>query len=201
MPGLVVIFLFFYWQKNGLKTISDHKDDLSGLGLSLFIFVAAWVIGTTLDVGVFIIFQKFFKKFANDHSEKIPKIWENMHLAKPWERGNIAKAAAQMKFFRNMASICAIVIFLCLLMEIHFLLTGYYRDSSFVSTIPASIMDFLLELKELLPILYDHNGFYAFSSIILGWVFYSIWKVQPGSLTAAIKIVKKRHPNSIDDES
>ena len=199
VPGLVVIFLFFYWQKDGLKNISDHKDDFSGLGLSLFILVAAWVIGVTLDVGVFIIFRKILKKRADDHSNKIPKIWETMHLAKPWERGNIAKAAAQMLFFRSMVSICAIVVVLSALMEIQFLLVSHYRDCNFVDIIPDSIMDFLSELKELFPILYEHNGFYAFISIALGVVFYYVWEVQPDSLTAAIEIVNSRHPKSTED--
>jgi hypothetical protein len=187
VPGLVVIFLFFYWQKNGLKTISDHKDDFSGLGLSLFIFVAAWVIGVTLDVGVFIVFRKIkiFKAYAEKHEKSIPAIWENMHLAKPWERGNIAKAAAQMIFFRNMVSICAMVFVLCL--------------CDFIGA--TTTIDFFSELKEFFPNLYNHKGFYAFASIVLGLVFYFVWEAQPNSLTEAIEFVKKRHSNSTKSKS
>ena len=101
IPGLVVIALSFYWSDSDFKAIS------SSLGLSLFVLVAAWIIGTTLDVGVFMVVKwicpGLLKKIPASHRD----IWEYLCKAKSWERESYNKAEALRIFFRNIIDLRA----------------------------------------------------------------------------------------------
>ena len=133
IPGLVVIALYLYWSNTDFKAIFPGESTGATITSSSFLFIAAWIIGVTLDVGIFLIavqilriIQKKFhclkhclKKLLEspmDYNEQEGNNeqdeWEYLRAANPWERGIIIKTFAQVIFFRGMFSICALTVIL-----------------------------------------------------------------------------------------
>ena len=152
VPGFVVITLSLYFSGNDLKAA------FSTFGLSVFVLAAAWIIGVTLDVGVYCILKGpcadkllKLKPFPDDPHNCH---WDYLCNTNTWERGIINKARALSVFFRNMLFICALTALACVIAE-------------FVSC-----------LNSLLPLLYSHRWRYVFLALFFSRVFYLCWIEQ-----------------------
>lgn len=125
-PGFVVIVLSLYWAG------SDFKAVVFTIGLSVFMLAAAWIIGVTLDVGVYSIGKILHldKWLLRDPEGELSPVtekvdteeveydrWEYLRKASSWERGRIIKAEAQLIFFRNMMSVCALTAVICFISQ------------------------------------------------------------------------------------
>ena len=178
IPGVVVIAISIYWFSGNFKTSS-------GVELSVFVFfglVAAWIIGVTLDLGVFVGWKWFvgrkwllrlrhYLKREEFVSDLIQYGWIVRKL-EPLDRKLVTKAHAQIVFFRSMTAICAFAVLICLAM----LCVPYWGF--------------------LLPALDDCAGFYALIYSILALVFWSCWKWQHGELEKWYKEEAKLYPKS-----
>ena len=147
-PGFAVIALSLYWSG------SDFKAVFSTVGLSVFVLAAAWIIGVTLDVGVFCIgnmlrLDKLLKPFPKDDYYIH---WQYLLDASEWERGIINKQRSQLIFFRNMMSVCGLTVLACIIME------------------------FSSRLDSLLPVLHNHHRCYGILAIVFFIVFMLCWR-------------------------
>lgn len=174
-PGFVVIALSLYWGGCDFKTV------FSNTGLSAWMLpaalAAAWIIGVTLDVGVFCIGKKlrldeWLLQGPKDGSQADPKSglqpdpkdhdeykrWQYRCKSSSWERGRMGKAEAQVIFFRNMMSVCALTALICVIMEL---------SSS---------------LDSLLPVLHGHPWTYLALAIFFFFIFWPSWLMMRLSL-------------------
>jgi hypothetical protein len=163
IPGLVFIALCLYWSDSDFKAIS------ASVGLSLFVLVAAWIIGTTLDLGVFVIVNLICPKCL---LEKIPAphpdTWDHLCKTKSWEREIYKKTEAVCIFYRSMASICALMVFLIFI----------------VTTFSLTLDSVLPALTKHLPALLRHPWVYGILGVIFFFVFVSCWWAQKNALEA-----------------
>jgi hypothetical protein len=153
IPGAAVVAICIYGA-NG-----DFKAVYSSVGLSVSVLVAGWVIGVTLDLGVFAGWEwlspeRLRKNIAPD---LIEYAWIDRKLL-PWDRKLVTKARAQIVFFRSMTAICVFTVLICVAML-------YFPRWDF-----------------LLPALHDHAWSYGTVCFILIWVFGSCWKWQHDEL-------------------
>ncbi|HEY1717499.1 MAG TPA: hypothetical protein VGH42_04295 [Verrucomicrobiae bacterium] len=169
IPGLVVIALYIYWSE------TDFKVVFSSYLMSSFLLIAAWIIGVTLDVGIFLIVDlivgadKFIPKPQKNPGESEPTKhqekslesndnaytdeWEYLCKAKPWERGIILKTLSQVIFFCVMFSICALAVILSL----------------------ASISERFPKLNCGLPVLFQYKYYYLVSALVFSFVYLLCW--------------------------
>jgi hypothetical protein len=158
IPGLLAIVIYMYWSK------ADFKSVVSNVGMSGFVLVAAWVVGVTLDVGVFAIAKKICSgKWLQKVAPDLNPLLGITRKLPPFERRLIAKALAQIIFFRNMMVICGSAALICL------------------------VMCFLPIFDLLLPALRDHDYLCGLLCVILWWVFWLCWKLQRGSVADWLK--------------
>ena len=90
IPGLIVIALCFFWSGTNFDSKSITTPFLAGT--SFFSLLLGWVIGTTLDVGVFVVANPLKEIFVKkNHHEKKSDIleadyWEGLKKMTAWER-------------------------------------------------------------------------------------------------------------------
>ena len=155
IPGVAVVAICIYGSNGDFETV------YSSVGLSVFVLVAGWIIGVTLDLGVFggwkwlCRHNQRLEKTASDLSQYA---WIVRKLL-PWDRKLVTKAHAQIVFFRSMTVICLLIVCICVAM-----LCGA------VLRFPPP--DFLL------PALHDHHLRYGAVCLILALVFLACWKWQ-----------------------
>jgi len=162
IPGLIVIALCFFWSGTNFDSKSITTPFLAGT--SFFSLLLGWVIGTTLDVGVFVVANPLKEIFVKkNHHEKKSDIleadyWEGLKKMTAWERNYFHKQTALKIFFRNMASICFLT---TIIIFIH----RFGLDSEF----PA--------LERYLPDLLTRNsGGYLIWSLFFGVIFFFGWR-------------------------
>ena len=171
IPGLVVITISLYWSDSDIKAI------FSSVGLSLFVLVAAWIIGMTLDAGGFTIVkricpQRFLEKIPSCH----PNTHDHLCKTNRWEREIFSKAQAQSIFFRSMTTICALSIFL----------------TSTVTIFSSKLNSMCPALLKHLPALLRHPWIYGICGFVFFFVFLSCWWAQRKCLESwSTNIVKK----------
>jgi hypothetical protein len=106
------------------------------------------------SIGTLIRFEKLLPPFPSSED-----YWKYVHNVGAWERGIIHKVTAQVIFFRNMMSICALTTLICIIME------------------------YSSRLNSLLPLLFSHHRRYAILGIVFSFVFMSCWWAQRKTLT------------------
>jgi hypothetical protein len=166
-PGLVVIALAVFWSGKNFKAV------FSSVELSVFVLAAAWIIGITLDMGIFCIGKLFYL----DRCEKLlPPLntgedyWKYILNAKAWERGIINKQMAQLIFFRNMMSICALMALISI------------------------AMNFPSSLNFLLPVLDNYHQIFGILGSVFFFVFGLCWQAQRETIRVDWKEVwSKKH--------
>lgn len=121
IPGLVAIIILIY------SISGDFPMAHSTIGLEVFksviLLVAAWIVGLTLDVGVFAVgvFAKErlkWKWLKKAVGEDLPpaRALEVTRELDDWERKLLSKHVALRIFFRNMAVVSALTGLTCLVM-------------------------------------------------------------------------------------
>ena len=169
-PGFVVIALFLFWSGKDIKGV------FSTVGLSVFVLAAAWIIGITLDVGIFCVGKKFhietlLNKLPSDDKNYH---WKYLRTAKAWERGIINKQKALVIFFRNMMSVCGLTTLICIIVE------------------------FSSSLESLLPVLYSHCRCYGLLAFVLFFVYWLCWLAQRQCVMIDIeKLIKECPPTDM----
>lgn len=203
-PGFVVIALSLYWTGSG----SDFKTVFSNIGLSAFALAAAWIIGVTLDIGVYCILAMLrdvgvycigkrlpFEKWWPPHPEDYGFVrWEYLLDASVWERGIINKTQALLIFFRNMMSVCALTALICIIME-------------YSSTLDSWLLVFRLRLElgqildSLLPVLHIHHLRYGILADVFLFVFFLSWRLTFECLYVGWPKMFERHRNRPNEQA
>jgi hypothetical protein len=190
-PGFVAITVSVYWSGSNFEVV------FSTIGQSVFALVIAWLIGVTLDVGVYYIGTSFrldeFLKCLKSNGLKISclKNWKRALLkrsqvskagenhvynylskASPWERGSLIKQQALLILYRNMLSICALTALICFFMRF------------FPEWLSSS-------LNSLLPVLHCHYWRYFVLTVVFSLIFAVCWWHQSISLDAWDEFIKK----------
>ena len=154
IPGLVVIALCLYWSDSNLKVIFSNIES------SFFVLVASWIIGTTLDLGVFLIVKRICPKCLLDKTKTTDlDIWKKLCELNSWQREYYFKTQAVCIFFRGMASISALSV--CLI----FIITSSH-----------------LKMDSVLPALLRHPWVYGILGVIFSIVFVWCWWAENGAL-------------------
>ena len=151
IPGLIVISLYLYWTGKGLECFHHTFE------ISLFILVAAWVIGVTLDEGVF-FFWKLFRKSVFPGDDPLPR-WES-------EPASLVKHKGLGIFYRSMAVICGVTISLSLSMIFLSFLTTSPPDVN-DDCVEHLLSDLLSALTTWLPVLNSHDVIYLVLASVL----------------------------------
>jgi hypothetical protein len=143
----VAILTSIYWSGGNFKTVS------SSLGLSAFMLVAAWVVGVTLDIGVFMIVPAILPEKVL--KEVVPNLAPTVLFIRDlpvWDRGILFKQFALMVFLRGMLVMCAVTGVVCVVM---WLWSGWLYDW---------------------PFLHEDYGQYGVVCSILACLFWLAWK-------------------------
>jgi hypothetical protein len=148
IPGVVVVAISIYWSKGDFKTV------YSSVGLSVFMLVAAWIIGVTLDIGVFAGYKLCPEKYRQKITPDLSTYAWILRKLLPFDRKLVTKALALIVFFRIMTIICVFALLICVAMLL------FPR------------WDFFL------PALHDHFWRYGLVSVILALVFGICWNEQ-----------------------
>ena len=119
IPGLGAIWISMCWSGCDFKTV------YSSLGLSAFILVGAWVIGVTLDVGVFRVYRKIL---GNRFVPELSSSPVTIRKLPEWVRKSIFKDYAVVIFSRGMFVIWVVTLAICLVMEYWRGLLSYLPD-------------------------------------------------------------------------
>jgi hypothetical protein len=159
IPGLVTMALYMYWSGSGF-TVAFSTTILSATILAfVFILVAAWIIGVTLDLGVYLIVYNAGRKICPKRLEKMGNFtaglgeWYYLSKTNSWERGYLIKDAGQVVFLRSMGFICALTASVSLM----------------------SILKFPSGLNFWLPALFNYNWLYFISGLAFCLVFWCCW--------------------------
>lgn len=158
VPGLVAIVI---WFPTFLPL--DNCTKSSHTGEWLLIFLAAWIIGVTMDMGVFtygkLLRDKLSPSSQTSSEEEESEIFYKSPFSK---REMIVRLAAIRVFFRSMAVVSIVTLIICLL-----------------SCIPCIYECFL---SPQFRILHEHYKRYAFLSLIFAIGYTGSWCLQKKKL-------------------
>jgi hypothetical protein len=139
IPGVVVVAISIYWYNGDFKKV--YSD-----GLWVVALVVAWIIGVTLDLGVFGIYMLCLEKLRKIVHDIITSAWMLRHAeaifcklvtkilqeivhdfgtsawmlrdVEPLFRKLVTKMFAVLVFFRSMAVFCGFTVAICVVMPI-----------------------------------------------------------------------------------
>jgi hypothetical protein len=152
-----VVAIAIYWSGGDFKTV------YSNVGLSVFVLVVAWIIGVTLDIGVFAGFKLCPEKYRQQIVPDLSKYAWIFRKLLPFDRKLVTKSLALIVFFRIMTVICV-----------------------FAVLIPVAML--LFPSRDFfLPALHDHPWRYGLVSGIFALVFGFCWNEQHRELESWFK--------------